>query len=76
MRHRITIENILSALRGASDDVLRQARSSIIADFVVPGLRHVEMELSKSLRRITIHDLALGPPDRAKSSAARRAGSR
>jgi hypothetical protein len=59
----------LSALRGTSDDVLGQARSLIIADVVLPALRHVETELFKSLQRITIHDLALGLLNRAKSSA-------
>ena len=58
--HRITIEDILSTLRATSDDVFNQARSLIIADIVIPALHHVEIELSKSLRRITIHDLALG----------------
>ena len=57
--HRITLEDILQATRAMRDDATDRARSSIMDDIVIPALHRVEEELSGSLRRITIHDLAL-----------------
>jgi Rrf2 family protein len=64
--HRITLKDILLTLRATRDKGMDQARSSIIENIVIPALHHAQLELSESLQRITIHDLALSSLDHAK----------
>ena len=70
--HRITLQDILQAMRATPDDAMDRARSSIIDDIVIPTLHRVEEALSGSLQSITIHDLALGLLDHSNETRRRK----
>jgi Rrf2 family protein len=56
--NRIAMYDILRALHTTANGVGGRTRSAIAEDIVLPALHHAQMEFFRSLRRITVQDLA------------------